>query len=181
MITIVAAIARGGAIGKGGTLPWHYPEDLAHFKALTMGHAVVMGRRTWDSLPPRFKPLPGRKNIILSRYVGTQVVSEENDFSQPVIEHDAEAFFRRDARDLMVIGGAEVYAQALPLASALEITEVDVDVEGADAFFPSSEREFRARPPGAFLRFGNGVWFREVSCRKGKTPELTFVRWERVR
>jgi dihydrofolate reductase len=181
VITIVAAIARGGAIGKGGALPWHYPEDMAHFKALTMGHAVILGRRTWESLPARFKPLPGRTNVVLSKAMRRSNTTGPECVARTL---DGAIYWLDEQRteNAYIIGGAEVYAQALPLADALEITEVDVDVEGADAFFPW--KCFAPLPPlddaDGYHLGDDGTW-REVSRRKGTTPELTFVRWERVR
>ncbi len=132
-LTLVAAIARNGVIGKDNRLPWHLPEDLAHFKALTTGHAVIMGRKTWDSLPARFKPLPRRLNIVVTRDAAFRAEGT-------VIVHSLPAAVAAAGNDAaFVIGGAEIYALALPLASHIEFTEVDVDCEG-DAFFPAFDR-----------------------------------------
>lgn len=133
MMVIVAAVANNGVIGKDNALPWHLPEDLRHFKALTSGHAVIMGRKTWESLPARFRPLPGRHNIVVTRnpaYAapGATVVASLEEALR--LDIDATAF---------VIGGAELYAHALPLADRLELTEIDADIDG-DARFPAFDR-----------------------------------------
>jgi dihydrofolate reductase len=136
MITLIAALARNGVIGKDNALPWHLPEDLKHFKELTTGHAVIMGRKTWESLPPRFRPLPGRLNIVLTR-------SAEYTAPGATVVHSLEEAEKigcgGTARQLFVIGGAELYAHALPLARRLELTEIDAEIEG-DAYFPAFDR-----------------------------------------
>ena len=128
-ITLVVAIAKNGCIGINNDMPWHIPEDFAFFKAYTSGKPVVMGRKTWESLPK--KPLPHRRNIVITRqadYVaeGAEVVG------------DLQAAFAlcADAPEIIVMGGAQIYAEALPLATDLRITEVDLSVEG-DAYFPT--------------------------------------------
>ncbi len=132
-LTLVAAVARNGVIGKDNRLPWHLPEDLAHFKALTTGHAVIMGRKTWDSLPAKFKPLPQRLNIVVTRDAAFRAEGAVIAHSLP----EAIAAAGNDAA--FVIGGAEIYALALPLADRIEFTEVDAGCEG-DAFFPAFDR-----------------------------------------
>jgi len=128
---LIYARSRNNVIGKNGDLPWHLPEDLAHFKRTTLGQAVVMGRVTWESIPEKFRPLPGRRNVVVSRqtdYVaaGATVVTSLS---------DAVALFPAD-EVVWVIGGAQLYAQALPLASQVVVTEIDADFEG-DAFAPT--------------------------------------------
>ncbi len=129
-LSIVAAVARGGVIGRGNAIPWRIPEDVLHFKDLTMGHPVVMGRRTWDSLPDRFRPLPGRRNIVLSRNPGWHAAGAERAGSL-----DEALRLLDDMPQVFVIGGADVYASALPIADELLLTEIDADVEG-DTVFP---------------------------------------------
>ncbi|HUF01465.1 MAG TPA: dihydrofolate reductase [Gaiellaceae bacterium] len=129
-ISLVAAVARGGVIGRDGTIPWRIPEDVARFKALTTGHAVVMGRRTWESIPDRFRPLPQRRNVVVTRSPGWSAEGAERAGSL----EDALHLLEGEPR-VFVIGGAEIYAAALPLADELELTEIDLDVAG-DAFFP---------------------------------------------
>jgi dihydrofolate reductase len=134
-IALVAAIARGGVIGRDNTIPWHIPEDVAHFKALTTGHPVVMGRRTWCSLPDRFRPLPNRRNVVVTRNAAWH-----EDGAERASSLDEALELLRGDPHIFVIGGAEVYAAALPLADELLLTEVDADVDG-DTFFPAFGRE----------------------------------------
>lgn len=128
-VTLVAAIARNGVIGRDGTIPWHLPADLAHFRELTLGRPVVMGRRTWESLPDRFRPLPGRRNLVVTRRPGWAAPGAERAGSLE------EALRLAGDEDVAVIGGAEVYAAALPHADVLELTEIDADIAG-DVCFP---------------------------------------------
>ncbi|WP_347267944.1 dihydrofolate reductase [Paracoccus sp. (in: a-proteobacteria)] len=128
MLTVIVARARSGAIGKANAIPWHAPEDLAFFRRETLGGAVIMGRRTWDSLP--VKPLGNRDNIIVS----TTMAAGGN-----VLASFAGALARARALGharIYAMGGAAIYRAALPLAHRLLITEVELDVEGADTFFP---------------------------------------------
>ena len=123
-IVIVVARARNGTIGKDGTLPWHIPADLKRFKALTMGSAMVMGRKTFDSLPG---PLPGRRHIVLTRDTGWSAAGAE-------IAHDLkEALGLAGDGPLSVIGGAEIFAVFLPQATRIELTEVLADYDGQTA------------------------------------------------
>jgi dihydrofolate reductase len=129
-IALIAALDRQSAIGKGNALPWHLPDDLQHFKALTLGKPVLMGRKTAQSLG---RALPKRQNLVLTR-------SGQVPFAgmQPVASLKAAmALVARDEDELCVIGGGEVYALALPLATHLYLTHVETVVEGADAFFPA--------------------------------------------
>jgi dihydrofolate reductase len=129
-INLIFARAANGVIGKDNTMPWHLPEDLAHFKRQTQGCPVVMGRKTWDSLPPRFRPLPGRSNIVVTRQSDWQAEGALRAAGLP------EALsLCGDAPDIWVIGGAEIYRQAEPLAVRAEVTEIAQDFEG-DAFAP---------------------------------------------
>ena len=129
-IVIIAAVAKNRVIGKDNTLIWNIPEDMAHFKALTSGQTVIMGRKTWESLPPRFRPLPGRRNIVISR-------NPAYDAPGATLAGSLEEAVRlaQDDAEVFVIGGAEIYRQALPLAQRLYLTEVARDFD-ADAFFP---------------------------------------------
>jgi dihydrofolate reductase len=127
-LTLLLARARNGVIGAKGGLPWHLPEDLAHFKRTTMGHPIVMGRKTWESIG---RPLPGRRSIVVTRnrnYIAT---------GAEVVTSLDEALARcKDTDEIFVIGGAEVYAAALPRADRLLLTEIDADFEG-DTFLPA--------------------------------------------
>ena len=148
-IALIAAIgARNRAIGKDNALLWRIPEDLARFKALTNGHPVVMGRKTWESLPEAYRPLPGRTNIVVSRQEGYAA----NGAAVARSFDDALAAARAapGAAEIFVIGGAELYAAALPRARRLYLTLVESDAAG-DAFFPPYDAFSRetARTVGA--------------------------------
>ena len=134
---LIYARARNGVIGRDNTLPWHLPEDLAHFKRLTLGCPVIMGRKTWDSLPPKFRPLPGRANIVITRQA-------EWSSEGAIPAHSLEAALAQcaQAEHAWVIGGAQIYAQALPLATTVEVTEIDPDFAG-DAYAPALGAEWR--------------------------------------
>ncbi len=125
-LSLIWAQARSGVIGRDGDIPWQLPEDMAHFKELTVGHPVLMGRATWESLPPRFRPLPGRRNLVLTRDPGYRAEGAEVVTALPT------------GFDGWVIGGAQIYALALPRAGRCEVTEVDVDLpfRGGDAVAP---------------------------------------------
>lgn len=131
-ISIIVAMAQNRTIGVDNTLPWRCPEDLKHFKALTMGHHMIMGRKTFDSIG---KPLPGRTTVIVTRNSGLHVegclVAHSLQEAIALCADDEEAF---------IVGGAEIYAQALPLADTLYITEIQQDVAG-DAHFPEFDRQ----------------------------------------
>ena len=128
---LIYARAHNGVIGKDNQLPWHLPEDMAHFRQLTKGCPVVMGRKTWDSLPPRFRPLPGRTNIVVTRQPDWRT---EGAVPAASLEHAMQLC--ADAPITWVIGGAQIYAEALPLASVVEVTELEQAFEG-DAFAPT--------------------------------------------
>ncbi|GLI25815.1 dihydrofolate reductase [Agromyces rhizosphaerae] len=143
-IGLIWAEARGGVIGRDGVMPWHLPEDLAHFRDLTRGAPVVMGRRTWESLPPRFRPLPGRRNIVVSRGAAAAFDGAEHAASVPAAlalaaaspesaaaapPASATAAPEPPAR-IWIIGGAELYRQTIDLADRLEVTRIDADIDG---------------------------------------------------
>jgi dihydrofolate reductase len=133
-ISLIAAVARNGTIGRGGRLPWHLPADLARFKKLTLGHVVLMGRRTWESLG---RPLSGRRNVVLTR---------DASFSAPdceTIHSVEEGRALAVGGELFVIGGAALYAAFMPFADRLYITHIDADVKGDTAFPPIRPREWR--------------------------------------
>lgn len=134
-ITLVAAVARDGAIGRDNALLWHLPEDLARFKALTLGKPVVMGRKTWDSIPTKFRPLPGRRNLVVSRSVS------ELPGAEVFASLDAALAACAAEPEVCIIGGAEIYALALPRADRLALTEVDVVYPDADRHFPAWPRD----------------------------------------
>lgn len=130
-IHLIYARARNGTIGRDGKMPWHLPEDLAHFKRTTLGAPVIMGRKTWDSLPPQHRPLPGRTNIVITRQPHWQAPGAHT-------AHSLEQAIALcpDAATIWVLGGAQIYAQALPLAQQIVVTEIDADFTG-DAHAPT--------------------------------------------
>ncbi|WP_374478533.1 dihydrofolate reductase [Zoogloea sp.] len=135
MLALIAACGRGRVIGIDNRLPWHLPEDMKFFRETTRGKPVIMGRKTWESLPDAFRPLPGRLNIVVSRNAGFQAAGGTVVGSLP------EALIAAGDADIAyVIGGAELYRQALPLADRLILTEIDQDYPG-DAFFPAFSPE----------------------------------------
>jgi dihydrofolate reductase len=134
-INIIVARARNGVIGNAGGMPWRLPEEMAHFKRTTMGHPIVMGRKTWESIVQTAgRPLPGRRNIVVTRNAHYAAEGAE------VVDSLPSALGRcTDEPEVFVIGGAELYAQALPVARRLIITELDADFAG-DTFFPTIDR-----------------------------------------
>lgn len=134
MISLIWAQATNGAIGADGGLPWRVPEDMKRFRDLTMGGTVVMGRATWESLPPRFRPLPGRRNVVVTRDAsydapGADVVSSLDDVL-------------RQEGDIWIGGGGQIYAATMGVADRIFITEVETDVEG-DTYAPEVGPEWR--------------------------------------
>ena len=160
-VGLIWAQARGGVIGKDGVMPWHLPEDLAHFKRTTLSHPVIMGRKTWDSIPPRFRPLPGRRNIVVTR----QDDWNENGAQRASSLREAlQIAEQSNPATVWVIGGAQIYAQALPLAQRVEVTEIAQDFDG-DAFAPELGPEWLETA-------------REAHTSAGGLP-FCFVRYER--
>lgn len=146
-LAMIAALGENRAIGIDNRLPWRLPADLKHFKAMTLGKPVIMGRKTWDSLG---RPLPGRLNLVVSRQAGLALEGAEVFASLDAALARAEAWAQaEDADELMLIGGAQLYAEALPRAARLYLTRVGLAPEG-DAFSPRS----MARP-GAWRRASN--------------------------
>lgn len=129
-VIVIAAVARNRVIGKDNALIWNIPEDMAHFRQLTAGHTVVMGRKTWESLPPRFRPLPGRRNIVVSRQ--PDYVAPGGEVADSLEKALALA---ATATQVFIIGGEQIYRQAMAMAERLEITEIDLAPDG-DAWFP---------------------------------------------
>ena len=134
-ISLIAAVARNGVIGHGNQLLWRLPEDMRHFRSVTSGAPVIMGRSTWDSLPERFRPLPGRRNLVLTRQPHWTAPGAE-----AVQDLDQALALAGDAPRVFVIGGAQVYALALDRADELLLTEIDRDFDG-DVRFPDWSRQ----------------------------------------
>lgn len=147
---LIWAEAQGGVIGAEGGMPWHLPEDLAHFKEVTTGTAVIMGRKTWESLPERFRPLPNRENVVVTR---------REDWEAPGAVRAAsveEALAGRDK--VWIIGGAEIFAQTIDEADRIEVTEIDLYAPG-DAFAPSRQG-FRLVDEGEWQQSSSGIRYR---------------------
>ncbi len=153
-LCLVLAIAKNGAIGKDGKVPWRVPEDLKHFRLSTTGHAVIMGRKTWDEVG---KPLPNRRNLVVTRSADLQLEGAE------VVSSLEEGIARARTTDAepRVIGGAEIYRLALPLATRVLLTEIQLEPE-ADTFFTLDRSGFR-----------------ETERRVGDDPRAVFVTLER--
>jgi dihydrofolate reductase len=138
-LNLIFARSKNGVIGHNNSLPWHLPEDLIHFKNTTMGSPVIMGRKTWESIPEKFRPLPGRLNLVLSRSLKLNLKGVE------VVQSVQEALSEVDAKsDIWVIGGAEVYAQCIHIAKSAVVTEIDCDFEG-DAKAPEFDSKWVER------------------------------------
>ena len=136
-INLIFARSSNGVIGINNAMPWHLPEDLAHFKKLTLGCPVIMGRKTWDSLPAKFRPLPGRTNVVITRQADWQVTGAQTAGSLT----DALAICQA-ASDVWIIGGAQIYVQAEPLAHRIEVTHIDKTYDG-DAFAPTLGKQWQ--------------------------------------
>jgi dihydrofolate reductase len=128
---LIYAQSRNGVIGRGGVLPWHLPEDLAHFKRTTLGAPVIMGRKTWESLPPRFRPLPGRKNIVITRDPQWQAPG-----AQRAASIDEAIAACAGADTAWITGGADIFRLAMPRADLAVVTEIGADYDG-DTFAPA--------------------------------------------
>jgi dihydrofolate reductase len=157
-VGLIWAQSTSGVIGRANGIPWRLPEDQARFKELTMGHTVVMGRLTWDSLPAKVRPLPGRRNVVVTRqadYVaeGATVVGSLDDALAD--------------EQTWVIGGAQIYALALPLANRCEVTEVDMDLpqEDDDAVAPVLDERW-VGTEGDWLTSASGLRYRFSSYRR---------------
>ncbi|WP_137723468.1 dihydrofolate reductase [Prescottella subtropica] len=128
MVGLIWAQTLAGVIGQDNTIPWRIPEDMAHFRNTTAGSPVVMGRRTWDSLPPKFRPLPGRRNIVVTRQAEWSVDGAET-------AHGVEHALELAGDTAWVMGGSQIYTAALPFADRLVVTEIDAAIDG-DAYAP---------------------------------------------
>jgi dihydrofolate reductase len=165
-LCLIAALAQNRVIGRDNQLPWRLPADLKHFKALTLGKPIIMGRKTWDSLG---RPLPGRLNLVVSRQPGLRLEGAEVFASLEAAIVRADEWARVQGVDeLMLIGGAQLYQQALPLAARLYLTRVALSPEG-DAWFPA---------------FSEADWRRESLEEHppaGEVPAYAFETWSRGR
>lgn len=163
-LAMIAALADNRVIGLDNKMPWHLPADLKHFKAKTLGKPIIMGRKTWDSLG---RPLPGRLNLVVSRQQGLELEGAETFTSLDAALVRAEQWAREEGVDeLMLIGGAQLYAQALGQAQRLYLTRIDAAPEG-DAFFPA---------------FDEAQWQRvesQAHPAEGSAPAYSFETWQR--
>jgi dihydrofolate reductase len=159
-LVLIAAVARQGAIGRANQLLWTDPADLRHFRQVTLGCPVIMGRRTWESLPARLRPLPGRRNLVVTRQPGYAAAGAETAGGLD------EALARlAGAARVFVIGGGELYAQALPRADELVLTEIDADLDG-DTFFPAWDRRAFVESSREPHRAADGTAFAFVHYRR---------------
>lgn len=161
-LVLLAAVAKHGVIGIRNTLPWHLPEDLKRFKELTTGKTVAMGRKTFDSIVARLgKPLPNRHSVVITKNLTAQIASDS-----VTVVHSIADLLQLDVDSVYVIGGADIYRQTIDLADSLDITEVDLDVQG-DAFFPDIDQGVWQREAGPDQRSeASGLEFRFVSYRR---------------
>jgi dihydrofolate reductase len=164
-LVLVAAIDRHRAIGRGGALLWNEREDQQHFRRVTMGQPVIMGRKTWDSLPVRFRPLPGRRNVVVTRDAAWHADGAERAGS-----FDAALALVQDTTRACVIGGGELYALALPHADELVLTEIDTAFDGVDTFFPAFDRAAFAQTAREPRVAADGTRYAFVTYRRHRTP-----------
>lgn len=159
-VALIWAEANGGVIGAGGGIPWHLREDLSRFRTLTGSDTVVMGRKTWDSLPERFRPLPGRTNIVVTRQTNWSARGA-------VVANTLEdALHGTSEGTTWVIGGAELYRHALPLANRVERTVIDIDVDG-DTWAPDLDDSWHVAavdPVDGWHTAANGMRYRFVTA-----------------
>lgn len=161
MVTIIVAVGRDGAIGRKGNLAFHLREDMRHFKALTTGHTVVMGRKTFESLPKG--ALPDRRNIVITR---------NDTFKAPGVERASsleDALQMAAGDEIFIIGGGEIYRQAMPHVDRLELTEINADTPDADTFFPEIDYDCwrKESDSGIMIDEKSGIPFRFICyCRR---------------
>jgi dihydrofolate reductase len=164
VIQLVWAQDRNGAIGRANTIPWRVPEDMRRFRELTGTSPVIMGRRTWESLPAAFRPLPGRRNIVISRNPALDADGAE------VVGSVDEAYeltgARDDATTVSVMGGEQIYRASIGGADELRVTELDLEVENPDAFAPGIDDTWQVADRGEWLTSSTGTRYRFVDYRR---------------
>ena len=183
-IGLIWAEAHGGVIGNEGGMPWHLPEDLAHFKRVTLGSPVVMGRRTWDSLNPRFRPLPGRRNIVVTRQhdwtaEGAEVAhSLEDALALAAEPANAVADSLVDAAPrTWIIGGGQILRDAIAFANHLEVTEIDARFDG-DSFAPEVDESWVAvavEPGSGWAESRTGIRYRFLTYARASPAAPTVL------
>ncbi len=169
-IGLVWAQTGSGVIGKDGTMPWHVPEDLRHFSRLTTGHPVIMGRKTWESFPAKYRPLPGRTNIVVTRQ-HSWADSPEARGAVVVSSLDAallESQFAPGGQNVWIIGGGEIYRQSMDIANVAVVTVIDSDIDG-DTFAPEFGGAWNleaTQPAEGWLTAKNGTNYRIATWRR---------------
>lgn len=138
-IALIAAMSKNRVIGINNDLPWHLPDDMKFFMETTLGHVVIMGRKNYDSLPKKFKPLPNRTNVILTRQIGYQI---ENCTVVNTLDDAYNFAASRGEEELFVIGGGQVYQMAIDKADVVYLTEIDGDIDNGEVFFPEMGSEW---------------------------------------
>ncbi|MCP2637278.1 dihydrofolate reductase [Microbacterium sp. HD4P20] len=163
-VGMIWAEASGGVIGAHGGMPWHVPEDMAHFKAVTMGAPVLMGRRTWESFPDRFRPLPGRRNIVVTRQEDWTDAGAERAGSLQAALATADA---DGPERIWIIGGGQLYREAISVADRLEVTELDLEVDG-DTHAPSRDgwQAVRSDPARGWHTSSSGIRYRFLTLER---------------
>jgi dihydrofolate reductase len=169
-IALIWAQARDGVIGAGGTMPWHLPEDLKHFSRATKGSPVVMGRRTWESFPPRYRPLPGRTNIVITSdddfaeegAVRARDLADALHLAGEALGPPSPETADNDGATIWVIGGGRVYREAMERADLLVVTEIDLEVQGDTTApgIPADIRAVHSAPEHGWHEAANGVRYR---------------------
>lgn len=167
MIGLIWAEAQGKVIGRDGVMPWHLPEDLAHFREITIGCPVIMGRKTWESLPQSFRPLPGRTNIVVTRNPDWSAEGAHAVGSLP----DAIERARAASEAVWVIGGGDLFAQALMIADRIELTEINAEIAG-DSFAPEIPEDWeqsQREPTSGWFSSSAGLDYRFLSFTRSLT------------
>lgn len=164
---MIWAEGSDGAIGRDGTMPWHVPEDLAHFRAITQGSTVIMGRRTWESLPERFRPLPNRRNLVVTRNMNLRAPGAEK---VPSLQDALDATADENGT-VWIIGGGQLYRQAMPIAHKLEVTSIDVTVPDADTFAPTIDPSWRLTDASDWQASVTGERFRFSSYERESSAD----------
>jgi dihydrofolate reductase len=159
MLGMIWAQSRNGVIGRDGDLPWHIPEDWRHFRRTTGNDAVVHGRASWEALPAKNRPLPGRRNIVLTRQPDYDAPGAELAHSLPA------ALDLLDGDDAWICGGGQVYSDAMPLADLLVVTEVDAEIDG-DTHAPEIGSEWGEPEVGDWIESSSGLRFRVLTYRR---------------
>lgn len=169
-IGLVWAQSTKGVIGRDGTMPWHVPEDLKHFSALTTGHPVIMGRKTWESFPEKYRPLPGRTNIVVTRQEGWAGTPEAEGavVVSSLDEALLESQFAPGNAQVWIVGGGEIYRQSMDLADHAVITIIDTDTDG-DTYAPELGKQWAldsTEPAEGWLESKNGTKYRITTWRR---------------